>query len=141
MKSIRRHAPWIAAAAACLAAVLVRQFLIQPADIAQRCEGPTLTLFAPGPWWCSVRAAAIMTYAWRGLLYTALGLSVATLLWRRRWLAVATLIVGLVAIVWYTYEPGAVAITIGALVLARRQQDLLAPRPAMRRSPSGRALS
>ncbi len=123
-----RHAPWFAAAAACLVAILVRQFLIQPVDIAHRCETATLTLFTPGPWWCSLRAAAIMTYAWNGLLYAAPVLSLATLAWRRRWLAVATLTVGLVAIVWYTYEAGAVAITIGALVLARRQVDPLPTR-------------
>ncbi len=126
--ALSRQAPWIAAATFCVVAILIRQFLIQPADVAQRCASATLTLFAPGPWWCTLRAAAIMTYAWNGLLWAAPLLSLATLAWRRRWLAVATLTVGLVAIVWYTYEAGAVAITIGALVLARRQQDGRAPR-------------
>jgi hypothetical protein len=123
VKHVRRQAPWIAAALICLFAILTRQFLIQPPEIAHQCETTTLTLFAAGPWWCSVRAAAIMTYAWNWLLYGALLLSLATLVWRRLWLAVLTLAVGLLAIVWYTYEPGAVAITIGALVLARRQHD------------------
>ncbi len=126
--AIARQAPWLAAAAACLVAIAIRQFLIQPPEVAQRCEAATLTLLTPGPWWCSVRAAAIMTYAWNGLLYAAPLLSIATLAWRRRWLAAATLTIGLVAIVWYTYEAGAVAITIGALVLARRQHDDPAPR-------------
>ena len=119
--------PWVVAAVACLAAILVRQYVIQPPELAHRCETPTLTLFTPGPWWCSLRSAAIMTYAWNGLLIASFGLSLAVLAWRRAWLATATLVVGLVAIVWYTYEAGAVAITIGALVLARRQQD---PPPA-----------
>jgi hypothetical protein len=120
-----RAAPWLAAAAICLLAIATRQFLIQPAEIAQRCDGPTLTLWTAGPWWCSVRSAAIMTYAWGGLRDAALLLTAATLLWRRQWLALATLAVGLVAIVWYTYETGALAITIGALMLARRQVDPL----------------
>lgn len=124
--------PWLAAAVACLAAVATRQFLIQPADIAQRCESAILALPAPGPWWCSVRAAAIMTYAWGGLWQASLVLVVATLVWRRAWLATATLVVGLVAIVWYSYEAGAVAITIGALVLARRQHDRARALPATR---------
>jgi len=121
MNRLVRHAPWIGAALVCVAAILTRQFLIQPPEIAHQCDAPTLSLVSTGPWWCSIRSAVIMTYAWGGLQFAALGLSLAALAWRRTWLAVTTLAVGLVAIVWYTYEPGAVAITIGALVLARRQ--------------------
>jgi hypothetical protein len=40
---------------------------------------------------------------------------------RRGWLGWLALATGLVAIVWYTYEAGALAITVGALVLARAQ--------------------
>ena len=121
MKRFQHQAPWIAVALICVAAILTRQFLIQPPEVAHLCDAPTLSLVTTGPWWCSARSAVIMTYAWGGLQYAALGLSVAVLAWRRTWLAIVTLGVGLVAIVWYTYEPGAVAITIGALVLARRQ--------------------
>jgi hypothetical protein len=123
MRPLGRTTPWIAAALVCLAAIAIRQFLIQPAEVAQRCDAPTLSLFAPGPWWCSVRSAAIMTYAWGGLRDASLGLALLLLVWRPLWLALATLSVGLAAIVWYTYEPGAVAITVGALALARRQVD------------------
>lgn len=119
MHRIRHQTPWFLAAIVCVLAIVTRQFLIQPPDIAHRCDAPTLSLITAGPWWCSVRSAAIMTYAWGGLTYASLGLSLASLLWRRTWFATITLAVGLVAIVWYTYESGAVAITIGALVLAR----------------------
>ena len=134
MNRLRRSAPWLAAALLCAAAIAIRNDLIQPAEIAHRCDAPTLTLFTPGPWWCSVRSAAIMTYAWGGLRDASLGLALASLLWRRAWLAAATLAVGLVALVWYTYEPGAVAVTIGALVLARRQASAIVrpPAPAVR---------
>jgi hypothetical protein len=121
MTRIRRRAPWACAALICIAAILIRQFLIQPPEVAHQCDAATLTLASAGPWWCSIRSAVIMSYAWGGLLYAAVALSIASLVWRRTWLAVATLSVGLLAIVWYTYEPGAVAITVGALVLARRQ--------------------
>jgi len=123
MGILRRAAPWVTAGLVCLAAIAIRQFLIQPADVAQRCDARTLSLFAPGPWWCSVRAGAIMTYAWGGLRDASFGLSLLVLVWRPLWIALATLSVGLAAIVWYTYEPGAVAITVGALALARRQHD------------------
>ena len=121
MKLRRLWTPWIAAATVCVLAICARQFLIQPPEVAQRCEATTLSLLTAGPWWCSLRAAVIMTYAWSGLFYTAFALSIAALVLRRAWIAFATLAVGLVAIVWYTYEPGALAITVGTLVLARAQ--------------------
>ncbi len=117
----RRWLPWIAAAMVCALAVLVRQVLIQPPAIAHRCDTTTLTLITTGPWWCGVRAAVIMTYAWGGLFYGALVLSTAALWTRRASVGFVTLAVGLVAIVWYSYEPGAIAITVGTLVLARAQ--------------------
>ena len=100
MKHLSRHGPWIGAALICVAAILTRQFLIQPPEVAHRCDATTLTLVTTGPWWCSVRSGVIMTYAWGGLLYASIGLSIASLVWRRRGIAIATLAVGLVAIVW-----------------------------------------
>lgn len=129
MKILRRSAPWIGAAVLCALAIATRQFLIQPPEVAHRCDAATLTLATTGPWWCSVRSAVIMTYAWGGLAYASLALSIVSLVHRRTWLAAATLSIGLIAIVWYTYEPGAVAITIGALALARRQQARAAASP------------
>ena len=113
--------PWLAAAIVCALVIGARQFLIQPPEVAHRCDAATLTFFASGPWWCSLRAAIIMSYAWGGLFYAAIVLSCAALLIRRASTGFVTLVVGLVAIVWYTYEAGAVAITIGTLVFARAQ--------------------
>ena len=119
--TLRRLLPWCAAALLCTAAILARQFLVQPPEIAHACPSETLTLATTGPWWCSVRAAIIMTYAWAGLFYTSIALSIVALVFRRGWLGWLALATGLVAIVWYTYEAGALAITVGALVLARAQ--------------------
>ena len=124
MHRTRAWIPWIAAAIVCVFAILAREFLIQPPEIAHRCESTTLTLVTPGPWWCSARAAIIMTYAWGGLFYAAIAFSLMALWIRRAWVGFVTLTVGLIAIVWYSYEPGAVAITVGALVLARAQSEL-----------------
>jgi hypothetical protein len=123
-----RPFPWIVAAVACLAAIGIRQFMIQPPEVAHQCDAVALTSISAGPWWCTVRLAAIMTYAWSLLFYGSLALALATLVWRRAFLATLTLVVGLLAIVWYTYEAGAVAITVGTLVLARRQFDRSTPR-------------
>ena len=130
MNRFRRFAPWLVAASLCVVAILIRQFLIQPPEIAHRCDAPVLSLVTTGPWWCSARAAVIMTYAWGGLMYASLGLSVASLIWRTTWLSTITLATGLVAIVWYTYEPGAIAITFGALVLARSLERRASSPPA-----------
>ena len=121
MQTKRRWLPWLFAAVVCTLAILARQYLIQPPEIAQRCDTTTLSLITPGPWWCGVRAAIIMSYAWGGLFYAAIALSLAALWLRRAWVGFVTLAVGLMAIVWYSYEPGAVAITVGTLVLARAQ--------------------
>ncbi len=121
MRTTRRWIPWLVAAILCALAILARQYLIQPPEIAHRCDTTTLTLITPGPWWCSVRATIVMSYAWGGLFYASIGLALAALWLRRAWVGFATLAVGLVAIVWYSYEPGAVAITVGTLVLARAQ--------------------
>lgn len=121
MQMKRPWLPWIAAAIVCAVAILAREFLIQPPEIAHRCEALTLALITPGPWWCGVRAAIIMTYAWGGLFFAAIGLSLAALWIRRAAVGFVTLAVGLVAIVWYSYEPGALAIIVGTLVLARAQ--------------------
>lgn len=133
MPMTRRWAPWVTAAIVCALAVGARQFLIQPPEIAHRCDTATLTLITAGPWWCGIRAAIIMTYAWGGLFYAAIILSFATLWIRRAAIAFVTLAIGLIAIVWYTYEPGAVAITIGTLVLARAQST---PRTARTAAPT-----
>lgn len=118
----RSALPWIVAGLVCLAAICARQFLIQPPEIAHRCVSETLTLAVDGPWWCGVRAALIMTYAkWNPLLVGSGVLAVLALVTRRGAIGWLALVVGLVAIVFYTYEAGAVAIAVGALVLARAQ--------------------
>ena len=129
MQTKRRWIPWLFAAVVCALAILARQYLIQPPEIAHRCDTTTLSLITPGPWWCGVRAAIIMSYAWGGLFYAAIALSLAALWLRRAWVGFVTLAVGLVAIVWYSYEPGAVAITVGTLVLARAQATARADPP------------
>lgn len=119
--------PWLVAALLCALAILARQFLIQPPEVAHRCTSATLTLATDGPWWCSVRAALIMTYAWSGLFVASIALSLLALATRRAWSGWLALAAGLLAIVLYTYEAGAVAITIGALVLARAQAGPIRP--------------
>jgi hypothetical protein len=94
-------------------AMAARYLLIQPPELSHRCD------LGDAPAWCSVRLAIIMSYAWYSLGYLALGASIAALVWRNRPVATFTLCSGAAAIVLYCYEPGALALVVGALVLAR----------------------
>lgn len=109
--------PWLIALCVTLLAMLARYLMIQPPEVAHQCDQ------GGGPWWCAVRSGVIMTYAWYGLGYASALLGMVAL-WRPRalWGACA-LAVGGAALVLYCYEPGALAIGIGALVLARSQHD------------------
>ena len=101
----------------CALAFLARYLLIQPPQIAHQCDA------GGGPWWCSVRLAIILAYTGWGLGYASLAVTVAALWFRRAALGALALSCGTAAIVLYCYEPGAVAMIAGALVLVRAQHD------------------
>ncbi|RAO74932.1 hypothetical protein CA260_18405 [Dyella jiangningensis] len=103
---------------------MLRYGLVESPDVARTCE--TGTTFA-----CNLRHATVEgfitgnvggvrigIYGWVALAAAALAL------WRNRvftaWLAAAT---GLVAVVLYCFEPGALALLIGCLRLVRAQAD------------------
>ncbi len=112
--SQRKPVPWLCAALVCVLAILARTYLIQPPAIAHGCEQDMT-------WWCAIRLGIIYTYAFHTVGQLAVVLAIASLLWRRVWLAAAALAAGFAALVLYCYEPGAFAITLSAVVLARLQ--------------------
>ena len=118
--------PWLVALAVTGLAILARTFVIQPPEVAHQCDG-----VGAGPWWCLARSAIIMTYSRYGLGYAALVLSILCLLRRGVVISCAALSVGGAGLVLYCYEPGAVAFAVGALVLARRQHQILMGRPRL----------
>jgi hypothetical protein len=94
-------------------AMAARYLLIQPPELAHQCE------VTGAPAWCAVRLAIILTYAHYELGYLSL-LATVIALWSRTYLAASVaLCCGACAIVLYCFEPGAVALVAGALVLAR----------------------
>ncbi len=97
-------------------AMAARYLLIQPAEIAHACDASSAT------WLCSLRMAVILSYARYELGYLALVASLAAIVWRNRVTSTSALVIGCAAIVLYCYEPGAVAMVVGALVLARSAQ-------------------
>lgn len=101
----------------CALAFLVRYLLIQPPQIAHRCDA------GGGPWWCGVRLAIILAATGWGLGYASLAATVAALWFRRAAVGALALSCGTAAIVLYCYVPGAIAMVAGALVLVRAQHD------------------
>ena len=114
--------PWLFAALVCLVAVLARTYLIQPPEIAHGCE-QNMT------WWCQLRLGVIYTYAWHTIGQVGVVLAIVSLFVRHIWFAAAALAVGFAALVLYCYEPGAFAITLGAVALARLQASALGGLP------------
>jgi hypothetical protein len=111
----KKLTPWILALVIMALAMGARYGMIQPPDVAHQCDD------GAGPWWCSLRLAIILMYAHYGLGYASLLLSAGALALRRVDIACITICVGLAALVLYCYEPGAVAVVIGVLRLARAQ--------------------
>lgn len=121
MSAFKLVLPWIAAALICLLTVYVRVALIQPPEVAHVCDasGPTLWVqLHEASLICKVRAAFIVSYAWFGLGYAAMVLSLLTLVYRNAVIAWLALCVGAAGLVLYCFEPAAVSVAIGAVVLA-----------------------
>jgi hypothetical protein len=114
MKSLALVAVPIAAAAA--AAALLRVLLIEPEAFAHRCGA------SAGPWWCTLRAAAIVVFASGGLAVAAIGAGVAATVTRRAGVALSAACLGAAGLVLYSVEAGAVALLLGLLALARARE-------------------
>jgi len=113
----KQSRPWLIASAVCALAFLVRYLLIQPPQIAHQCDA------GAGPWWCAIRLAIILSYSGWGLGYASLATCVLALWYRRVLFGALALSCGTAAIVLYCYEPGALAMVVGALVLVRAQNS------------------
>lgn len=127
---LRRFLPWLAVVASTALAMLVRYALIEPVEVAHRCDA------GAGAWWCAVREAAVLAFTrgpdtwWSGasgvsalgwIGAAALAAGGLALLWRRPGTATLAAAVGAVALVLYCFQAGALALLIGVLVLARSQ--------------------
>lgn len=114
-RSLLGLATWLALAAIGLAAAWIRYAWIEQAEIGQAC------LAGSAAWHCSVRAVAIAGFQSYALGYAALAATLLAVCVPRpvtAWLAAAC---GLPALVLYCVEPGALALLVGVLRLARLQ--------------------
>ena len=109
----QRLLPWTIAVSIGLLCALARYGLIQPVELAQQCDALS------APWWCTVRLWIIYSYAWYGLGYAAFVLALVATVWRNTWSAAAALACGFAALILYCYEPGAFAVVVGVVMLAR----------------------
>lgn len=127
-KTLRLSLPWLSLLLIGIAAYALRYALVESPDVANLCD--TSHSFE-----CSVRHVAVMgfilgrtfgyqmgIYGWVALAAAALALG-----WKKpfaAWLAAAT---GLVAVILYCFAPGAFALLVGCLRLARLQSAGAAP--------------
>jgi len=121
--------PWLLLIALGTVPLMLRYGLVESPEVARVCEtGKTLACelrhvtvegFITG----NIGGVRIGIYGWVALAAAALAL------WRNRvftaWLAAAT---GLVAVVLYCFEPGALALLVGCLRLVRAQANGTTPR-------------
>jgi hypothetical protein len=112
----RRPRLWTGAllAVAVLAVTLaLRQFLIEPAAIAHACD--------PAPWTgaCAARTLVIMSFVNQEVGWAALAAGMLATLLRSTRFALGALAAGSAGLVLYSYEPAAVGLLLGMLVLVR----------------------
>jgi hypothetical protein len=120
--------PWLLLIALGAVPLMLRYGLVESPEVARVCEtGKTFAcelrhITVEGFITGNVGGVRIGIYGWVALAAAALAL------WRSRvftaWLAAAT---GLVAVVLYCFEPGALALLVGCLRLVRAQADAAAP--------------
>lgn len=109
--SIRRGAG--IALAVLTVTLAIRHMAIEPAAIAHACD--------PAPWAgaCSLRSAVIRLFVNQEVGWFALAVGVLATVLRGRRLAALAIAAGTAGLVLYSYEPSAVGVLLGALVLAR----------------------
>ncbi|RPH45966.1 MAG: hypothetical protein EHM87_04270 [Burkholderiales bacterium] len=86
---------------------------MEPAAIAHACD--------PAPWSgaCALRSAVILGFVNQEVGWFALAAGVLAMLLRGGRLAVLAVCAGLAGLVLYSYEPSAIGLLLGVLVLAR----------------------
>lgn len=115
--ALRRTVPWLLLTAAVALVAWIRADWIEPAAVAHRCLAGAATLG------CHARAWAVLAFTSGGVTVAALASAVLALVWRHPLPATLAVLCGGVAMVLYRAEPGAAALLIGVLRLARAQAD------------------
>ena len=108
-----RPPAWAVAGGLALAAALAaRHVLVEPGAMAQACDAQP---WQPG---CVVRSLVIQSFIHQRIAWAALGMAIAALLWRSRWLATAAFAIGLAALVLYSADLAAPAVLLALAVAA-----------------------
>jgi len=105
--------PWLLLVAAGALAAWLRYGLIEPPALAHRCDG------GAGPAWCPWRTLAVRGFLSYAYGYAALAAAALALLWKRAFAAWLAAALGLLALVVYCPDAGALALLVGSLRLPR----------------------
>ena len=113
LRTFHLTVPWLAAVATGLIAAWLRYRLVEPAALAQACAA------GAGGLRCALRAATVVAFHSHGLTLVCGALALLALITRWRLIAALALAAGAAGLVLYSFEAGAAALLVGALVLAR----------------------
>jgi hypothetical protein len=111
--TLRAFTPWLLIAVVGGLAAAVRFLFIEPAAIGETCEAHAAL------WWCSPRLVLVQGFLHHVYGWAAVAVAVASLVARRRWLAVLAAALGVFAMVLYDVELGSFALLVGILREAR----------------------
>lgn len=118
---LRHVATWVLLAAAIGLVLWIRTDWIEPAAVAQHCLAGAATLG------CHARSWAVIAFTSGGVAGAAIASAALALVWRHPAPAVLAVLCGGIAMVLYRAEPGAAALLVGVLRLARVQADRRTP--------------
>lgn len=114
---LRQVVTWGALAAVGALAAWLRFGLVEQSRIAGLCGD------AGSPWWCAARQALVLGFLHGVYGVAALVVTAWAVFSRRAGVAWAAAALGVVALILYNYETGALALLVGSLRLLRLQAD------------------
>ena len=109
--------PWFLLVAFGLCTAWLRYGFIEPPELAHLCDD------ASGPAWCGARAALVLGFNSYGFGIAAIIVTALSLIWKKTWLAWLAATLGVLALILYCYDAGAVALLVGSLRLVRLQAN------------------
>ena len=109
--------PWLLLAAVGLFTAWLRYGFIEPPELAHLCDD------THGPAWCGARAAIVLGFNSYGFGIAAIVVTACALIWKKPWLAWLAAALGMLALILYCYDAGALALLVGSLRLVRLQAN------------------
>ncbi|WP_333680261.1 hypothetical protein [Dyella sp.] len=109
--------PWLLLLVVGLFTAWLRYGFIEPPELAHLCDDTN------GPAWCGIRTAIVLGFNSYGFGIAAIIVTALSLIWKKPWLAWLAAALGILALILYCYDAGALALLVGSLRLVRLQAN------------------